>query len=318
MSDHKKILEEDLKEATSFKEKIKVHIKVVVHAAITFFWNLYVENKKKEWWGNNKITEKTDSFLRNEGGMFKTRVYKICSQVQPIRNSRILVPGAGYGHNILQLARLKPKEIICLDLYKYPEEWDFIKKEAKKLFNVNVFFLRGNMPDILEEYKSAFDWIISDAVLEHVRDMDEFMQSSNILLKDGGMFYASFGPLWYGPGGDHLSWKERGLFFHVTADQEEYEEEFNKNFNDILEDSCDGKFLVQEKLFSYLKSNEYFNSFHKNGFEGVKLFSKISTRAIKEIKKYPDVENKLNFKNIPRLDRYCSGFYVWMKKNECI
>jgi hypothetical protein len=50
------------------------------------------------------------------------------------------------------------------------------------------------------------------------------------------------------------------------------------------------------------------------GFKKLKTYAKISTEAIETLKKEKDLFKKLDKINAPLFDRFCSGFYLWMKK----
>ncbi len=251
--------------------------------------------------------------LLNEGGMFKQHVYGICNKIRILKDSVILIPGCGYGHNIFQMAAWKPKKIVAFDLFEYRQEWEYVQKNVQEIFGVQVEFYGGDFSKIPENYSNSFDFIISDAVLEHVKDLPQFLLSSKKFLKKSGIFYASFGPLWYGPGGDHIDWGRGREFDHLILSEETYTHELNTKNTSPSYDSCDGFYMFKEKLFSYLRIEEYFKIFNKNNFIVLQSFAKISTRAISYIKK-----NKydLDSNKVPLFDRYCSGMYIWMRNNK--
>jgi SAM-dependent methyltransferase len=162
---------------------------------------------------------------------------------------------------------------------------------------------------------NSFDFVISDAVLEHVGDMDFFMRESKRLLKESGVFYASFGPLWYGPRGDHLNWGPTGMFNHLIGKEKEYEEGL-KIFEKSGEgDSIEGVFLVKNKIFSYLKIEEYFSSFMRSGFKPIKILAKISSEAF-SFSSLEHISKRLDDRSVPKSDRVCGGFLIWFRPNK--
>ena len=310
---HSKILKKDFLESKFNLSSIIIELKLFYYLFQRPLCNIKL--KKQIYLDNNFFLRKTNLFLRNEGGMFKTHVYGICDKINKLKNSVILVPGCGYGHNLFQLAAFKPKKIIAFDIYEYPEEWEFVKENIRNFFGVNIEFFQGSFNSILKKREKYFDWIISDAVLEHVQDMECFVKQSRILLKKDGMFYASFGPIWYGPKGDHLDWgSNEKMFNHLVLNQKEYKKRLENKFRPTFSnDSCEGVFMFENNLFSYLKSREYINFFENNGFKIEKLFAKISIRALHFLKRSKGFMKLLNKKNIPKFDRFCSGFYLWAK-----
>jgi len=264
--------------------------------------------------GNDPAYLSIDKFLLNEGGMFKSHVYKRCDKFYPIRNAKVFVPGIGYGRNLFQLAAFKPKLIVSFDISGYPEEWGYVKSEVLNKFNVEVVFYKGEFNTLDSMYEKSFDFIISDAVLEHVQDLSSFMVDAKRFLKDDGIFYASFGPLWYGPGGDHMDWGKKGIFDHLLLPENTYQENCKMKTLDSDTDSTKGEFMVKNRLFSYLSIKDYFDILSKAGFEKLLAFCKISTVAASLLKRKPGIVNLLNDNKIPLLDRFCSGIYLWAKQ----
>ena len=250
-----------------------------------------------------------DRFLLNEGGMNKTRVYKINDNLSKIKGKKILVQGCGFGKNIQYIIEFKPKKIIAFDLYEYSKEWKYLEEYARQR-GVKIKFLKDDMSKISKKYPEYFDFIVSDAVLEHVKDLSLFMERSYNVLKSGGCFYASFGPLWFGPSGDHVYWGKDRIYDHLLLSEEEY-------LNNVKERHKQGEFdsfdLINEKLFSYKKVSEYLKIFKLNGFIKEKIFAKVSTRAIRLLKN-KKLGQELDKKKVPKFDRYCPGLYVWLGK----
>lgn len=259
--------------------------------------------------GGKNIPKVITRFMHNEGGIYKTKAYIICNKIKKIKGSKILIPGCGFGRNIIQLLSFYPKEIIAFDLYEYPEEWEFLKNYAEEM-GIKLKFMKDDMSEVLKKYKLYFDFIISDALLEHVKDLDSMIESSYVVLKGGGIFYAGFGPLWFGPSGDHIHWGENRIFDHLLLSKKNYLRNIKMRQS---EENIDSFTLINENLFSYKRVGEYFKSFKANDFFPIKIFSKISTESLKTLKNRKIAEN-LDKKNIPSFDRYCPGLYVWLRK----
>jgi len=313
-SNHFKNLNNDFSEAKGLFAKFIISMKLFYYFFQRPPAHLFLKEKLKSEISKDPVFNKIDRLLLDEGGMFKNHAYKICDRFYSLRNSTILVPGVGYGKNLFQLAAFRPKLIVTFDLYEYKDEWDFVSQKIFKEFGVKVLFFKGDFESIPKIYENQFDFIIFDAVLEHVRDLSKFMDFSRKFLKRNGIFYASFGPIWYGPNGDHLNWGKDKLFGHLLLNEKEYQKKFNEVFNNSsINDSCEGHFLVKEKLFSHLKAREYLEICSKAGFQKLLFFAKISTLASSFLKKHPEINNLLDKKGFPQFDRFCSGFYLWTR-----
>jgi SAM-dependent methyltransferase len=264
---------------------------------------------------SDPVFKRVNLFLNGDGGMFKQHVYRLCDRLRPLRGSRVLVPGIGYCKNLLQLAAWRPKEIVAFDLYEYPEVWPVMVKKVKEQFGVDVSFYKGDFDALPAAKLGKFDFVISDAVLEHVPDLPKFAAGSYEFLNPGGVFYASFGPLWYGPCGDHVTWGEDQLFDHLLLPKEEYDKQLRASeMKASDQDSCDPGFMIREKLFSYLHANQYLEEMDKAGFKTLQLYSKVQPLSLKLLRKRPDVAAALDAKGEPAFDRFSGGLYIWAQK----
>lgn len=265
--------------------------------------------------GKDAVFPRVNSFLNGDGGMFKEYAYRLCDRLRPLRGSRVLVPGIGYCKNLLQLAAWGPKEIVAFDLYEYPEIWRMMAEKLKKEFGVPVTFYKGDFDALPLEKLGKFDFVISDAVLEHVPDMAKFVAGSHDLLNSGGIFYASFGPLWHGPCGDHALWGESKLFDHILLSKDDYLGQMKNNPPGVADqDSCDTGFMIQQGLFSYLKADQYLAEMDGAGFELIDLRSKVQPLALSLFRRHPDIAAKLDAKDEPIFDRFSGGLYIWARK----
>lgn len=310
---HHKILERD------FKERKNLFSRALILGKLTYYFfqrpiaSFVLRKFLKKRLSKDKVFTQIDEFLLNNGGMFKRYVYKICDRFYPLKDSTILVPGIGYGKNLFQLASFQPKIIVAFDLYKYQGEWEFLSKKILEKFGVKVLFFEGDFNILPQNYLGFFDFIITDAVLEHVRNLSNFVRKSKNFLRDGGIFYASFGPLWYGPSGDHIYWGRERIFNHLILSKRAYEQNLEKRFSKSETDLMEGAFMVKSNFFSYLPSQKYFEILSQAGFKKLFSFANISTEAISLLKRKPEMDKLLNKKGVPHFDRYCGGLYLWMK-----
>ena len=310
---HFEILKSDMDESCALLAGLYINAKLFYYTfqrpVSHFFLKRYlVKHLNKE-----TVFNSIDGFLLNEGGMFKKHVYKMCGNYGPLRDSIVCVPGIGYGKSLFQLAAFKPKRIVAFDLYEYPEEWKFIEKIIKDKFDVDVVFHKGSLCDIAEKYKDYFDFVITDEVLEHVCDLKSFADDIKSVLKNYGIFYAGFGPIWYGPNGDHIHLGKGRIYDHLLLPEEEYRENLDKRSKNIEQDSTEGVFIAKNKLLSFLPADSYIDMLSGAGFEKLCAFAKISTEAVSLLRKKPEMHVYLDNKNAPMFDRFCSGLYLWMR-----
>ncbi|MFH1645999.1 MAG: class I SAM-dependent methyltransferase [Candidatus Omnitrophota bacterium] len=311
---HFDILDSDIFACNSLMKKSVVRAKLSLYGLQRYISDFIF---RKSFSGRCLCEEEFNSinlFLLNQGGTFKQYIYGICNRFCKIRGANVLVPGIGYGRNLAYLAAFKPSRIVCFDIFDYPEEWAYMKNEIYRSFGVEVDFYKGDFKSLPANCEESFDLIVTDAVLEHVKDMPLFIDFSRKYLKDRGLFYASFGPIWYGPGGDHLSWGREGLFDHLLLPEEEYINRIRVRCADPEPDSADGAFIAKNSLYSYLSVKDYLGAFVSSDFEKLLAYAKISTEAISYLRKRPSVVELLNEKGVPLFDRFCSGIALWMRK----
>lgn len=242
--------------------------------------------------------------------MFKDYIYLLCQRMHALRGRKVFVPGVCYGKHLFELASCRPKQIVACDLSEYPEEWDFIRTTLRDQMGVDVVFLKGDIDDPRVKNFAPFDWIISEGVLEHVKDPEGFLKGCRRLLTDDGHFYASFGPLWYGPGGDHLNWGEGGQFHHLVLSQEEYAARIaDLSVNADLETMA-GIFLYRHKLFSYLHARQYLEVLNRSGLAKRLLWVKYCSATGEFFRKNPGAALPAT----DTFDQYCSGMYLWARR----
>ncbi len=311
MANHKDEISKERKNNSQFIKRIKNSTKRFYYFFQRRIFNWYFKKKFKNL--RSDLFKKVDCFLYNEGGMFKKTIYNKSKRYFPIKNSKILVPGVGWGKHLITLATFRPKKIVAFDIFEFSSDWNYLKKLLRDKYNVEIEFYKGEFEDLPNQYKNSFDWVVSEAVLEHVKDMPKFLKNMNLYLKKNGIFYGSFGPIWYGPNGDHINWQEKGMYYHLLAPEEDYEKSLEK-MSEQEYNAIDGVSIAKNKFFSYLKAKEYFDLFLKFGYEKIFISAKISSKALKQISEDRELEDKLNKKGVPEFDRYCPGLYFWMKK----
>lgn len=316
-SHREEIIENDFGELRGLFGPAKVHAKLAWYSLTRPMMNWRWRRALLPTLGTDPVFKRIDMFLNGEGGMFKEYAYELCERFSPLSGASVLVPGVGYAKNLMQLAAFRPKEILAFDLFGYPDTWKMVAEEAKSNFGVQVIFLEGGFDVVPPERKGTFDFVISDAVLEHVTGMSKFVEASWEFLKANGIFYASFGPLWYGPSGDHVDWGTNEIFDHLLLSKSKYENQKQERSGAFKSrDSCDAGFMFEHGLFSCLRVSEYLEEFDRRGFKMLDLRAKVSPAAFQLLESHPQLHALLDEKNVPAIDRFLSGMYIWAQKNE--
>ena len=210
-----------------------------------------------------------------------------------VRESVILVQGTGSGWDVLTWARLRPKRIIATDLFAF-DAWDEISRYCATTWNVACEFRQAPLEDHAFLADGSADVCVSDAVLEHCRDLGAVLAETRRVLKPGGRLYASYGPLWFCGGGDHFSGRGglETLYNHLSltpADYKAYVHEGRRN----AEGFQDGYRYIELDLFSKLSTRDYLSAFRNAGFSIDELILELSSPGRRFRKAFPSRYEKL-------------------------
>jgi len=218
-----------------------------------------------------------------------------------LREAVILVQGTGTGWDVISWARLKPRKIIATDLFEFRESWTDIATYCHETFGVEVEFHQAPLEEHSFLESSSIDLCVSDAVFEHCTDLKTVLKESFRLLKPLGSLYASYGPLWFAPGGDHFSGRGglKNVFNHLLLELEAYKKYFQL-FLKPQEDFQSGGRYVELDLFSRLTTNEYLAHFKDAGFHIDELILEINPTGLAFKEKFPEIFNQLERKYTDR------------------
>lgn len=210
-----------------------------------------------------------------------------------IRDSIMLVQGTGTGWDVISWAKLRPRHIIATDMFPFEDSWEEITRYCYDHYKVTVDFRLSAIEDVTFLESNSVDFIASDAVYEHCRDLPGVMRESSRILKPGGCIYASYGPLYFCAGGDHFSGRG-GLstcFNHLLLDPEAYQR-YLEAYQEEIEDFQGGARYIKLDLFSYLTTRQYIDICRKSHFVVKGLILEISADALRFKKLFSD---KFNF-----------------------
>jgi SAM-dependent methyltransferase len=229
-----------------------------------------------------------------------------------LSDATILVQGTGTGWDALAWAEMKPRRLVATDLYAFDNSWEQIAAECRERFGVTVEFRQAALEDHGFLEAGAVDLCASAAVLEHCRDLNSVLAESMRLLRPGGSFYAAYGPLWYGPGGDHFSGRDgqESIYNHIGLDEDAYGA-YVKAHLQPREDFQSGGRYVELDLFSRLATRGYLAAFEEAGFVRDALVVELSPDALSYRERFPERWRAL----LARLDGQCDEDDLIIKAN---
>lgn len=221
-----------------------------------------------------------------------------------VARTRVLVQGTGTGWDVISWAALRPREIIATDLYDFSESWSEIAEYCNATYGVPVRFQTAPLEDHGFLAAGTVDLAVSDAVFEHCKDLRAVLAETRRVLRPGGRVYAGYGPLWYGPGGDHFSGRGglENCYNHVLLPPDAYRTYFEAQRQDN-EDFQSGGRYVELDLFSKLTTREYLAAFADAGFTREGLIYEAAAIGLRFRDAYPALWERLLLQAHPRADR---------------
>lgn len=196
--------------------------------------------------------------------MVRQKIAGLRRAQSPIR--RLLILGCGTAWDVGQWMRLKPTEVIGVDLYSFQRAWTAIQKIGRQ-HGVAMQFVQTDLTDMAAIADGWADVIVSDAVFEHVKDLDTAFLTIRRKLRQGGLMYAGYGPLWYSPGGDHYSCRGglAHVYNHLLLDPPAYRDFFQHHLQAEEDPQAGGRYVPLD-LFSKLSSDQYLALYERCGF----------------------------------------------------
>lgn len=259
------------------------------------------------------------NFILGEGvGIPRSWMARYLRRVSGWRSkcARILAMGCGTGWNLGVWLSMRPRHLLAVDLYDFRDAWQ-LNSAAAKSRGVKLEFLQQDAASLNLIEDGWADLVVSDAFLEHCRDLEGVVREMARITRVGGLAYASYGPLWFAPGGDHFSLRAglAAAFNHLLLNSEEYQAFFRRNLS-ASEDVQGGGRYVPLDLFSKRSSREYLDLFDQYGLRRAFLAVEVSPqtslfraqqpgawRALRE--KWPDLEEE---------DFFIKGHYVVLRR----
>jgi SAM-dependent methyltransferase len=253
----------------SVKERFKRYVRPILYPILN------VINNSLIWKRFSTPDFKPDLWLTDMRGNDENRNRARVNRAPNIKGSRILVIGCGLGRELESWLVYEPEYVMGIDLFNYVSAWEVHRQEFEKGYPLTE--VNFEQIDILTDdlsHLGTFDIIASDAVLEHVTDLDLMMVQLKALMRNNCIFYAGFGPLWYTWGGDHVSGYDKlsAGYNHLLLGKREwlvYARSIEQNYSDAEE----GNHWIDEGLFSKLRPTEYLESLDGAGLKRISVIA---------------------------------------------
>lgn len=267
-------------------EKLKRIGRRIFYPPYTFINNIFLKLMFREV----RNLEIDKLFLGHRGSDYETLRRKVNS-FSSIKGKDILVIGCGTGRDLDSWLTYKPRKLVAIDLFRYDTAWNMMKLRYKELYpGVDIQFDQQDLNEL--NIKEQFDFVVSDAVFEHLRNFEKSLENVVKLLKQNGILYATFGPLWYSWGGDHIGGKLENGYNHLLLDEEDYKNSLTIK-GDFQHDEGDGRTWIFNDLFSYLRPSEYLETLNSANLKKEYVSGMIEKRALKFEKMYPEYFSQL-------------------------
>lgn len=269
------------------KEALKRPLRKVVHPFYLRLINKYLARRYAK-----SISLPVDQWFWGSRGMARTRMHqRVLNFMGSLAGKSVLVVGCGRGADAALWLKHSPSRLVGIDFLDYQADWNNLIQQHQN-GSTALSFYQADVSDFKSDFK--FDLIVSDAVFEHLYHFEACLQNIAALLAPKGLLYATYGPLWHTWGGDHISGYDtlQNGFNHLILKEDKYWPYLNKAGPfDTPED--DGRTWIKEKLFSYLKAEDYIHHFNQLCLNRLFLGVEISPEAERCLKRYPEVKQRL-------------------------
>lgn len=232
-------------------------------------------------------------------------------RLRRLRDAEILVAGCGTGRDIESWLGMKPSRVVGVDWFRYDRAWDLWQDRfLTRAKGTEVVFTQGDLAALEGFGDASFDVVGSDAVFEHLRDLPGVLKEFHRVLRPGGVLYATFGPLWYAWGGDHVSGYDAlgSGFNHLLLDSVAWHDYLDR-IGDAHHSEHDGRTWIAHDLFSRLRPAEYLRALDEVGFVRRFVGAIIDPRAVACLSQYPEIARGLRAEN-PEIDLIVTGMTI--------
>ena len=231
---------------------------------------------------------------------------------QPL--GRVLVIGCGAGYETEAWLRRRPRSLVGVDLFDYGRHWQALAPRLSKAYGCPVEF-RQAVAEQLPFADNSFDVIHSQAVLEHILNMDQSIREMTRVLASGGRMWHEFGPLYFTYGGDHCipAYGDDAGYDHLLLDDPEYQRKIHDLafFKNTHDPHC--SYWARENQFSFLGAKDYLAVFEKC-LEVESVIVGISSEGLRFRAQQPAAWGRLIEAGVPEPDLLIQNMHAILRK----
>ena len=288
----------------SLIETIKGFLRRIIYPIYNAFNHFALEREYR------KTNFNPDLWLLGQRGNDYDRHRRRVAKLLHLKGKDVLVAGCGTAKDIESWVKLQPRSVIGVDWFSYERAWQMWKERyANSAPKVKVTFSQSDLVSMNHIADASFDVISSDAVFEHLKNLPEVLDEFYRILRPGGVLYATFGPLWYGYGGDHVSGYDAVTsgFNHLILEKDAYQAYLDR-MGEYTHSEDDGRTWIEHDLFSRLTPRQYLECLENAGFQRLFVSAIVDPLALKCLKD-PSF-NHASVSNIEHLDLIISGMTI--------
>lgn len=231
--------------------------------------------------GDRQTAGPAEVWFGNRGSEYDQLVYE-ADRMWGLTGKRVLLQGVGDGRELVFWKHYRPADVIGVD-FALPAS------PPPDGLGFPTRFIASDLSRLPLEADSV-DGVASVNVYEHLRDLDAVLSDTVRVLKPGGWFLCSFGPLYHAPGGDHISLLRGGLenaYAHLLLPPEDYRRFLGEMLVPGTDTSPGRPHFVELDLFSRLRLEDYRRAFSAR-FDLVRFRGHIDPLGLEFRRAYPD------------------------------
>jgi len=229
---------------------------------------------------------------------------------------RILINGCntGHGEDVQFWLQQGFRRVDGVDLYSFEKEWPIVSHALGRHYKATLAFSQAAI-EAMPYPNNTFDLLVSNAILEHIHNVEAALQETSRVLKPEGIAWHAFGPLYFSYAGDHCisSYGFDHGYDHLLLNETDYRKRVsNRSFYDTQPDP-QNNFWAMTDQFSFLRPGEYISLLEKY-FKIEHLLIKISLEGLQFEERFVDRWNQLKMAGLSEEDLLISGMLVILRK----
>ena len=276
---------------------------------------IFINNKIIKLLLNDDLNDADIIFWGQRGNDYAAHRRRVKKLVE-IKGSTILIAGCGAGKDLLTWLEYEPKLIYAVDLFNYAEAWRAIQNYVLvNNIKTKLIFIQSNLEDMSFLESESIDIVSSDAVFEHLNNLNVVLAEFRRVIRKDGYLYSTFGPLWHAWGGDHVSGYDNILdgYNHLLLNNNDYDKYIAKLASRNVKSDIDFTW-IENNLFSKLKVIDYCKSLEMHDFKKEYMGLIIDPRSIRCLINKDLAKKLFKLNGVTKFDLIFSGMSIIYRK----